>query len=95
MSAVLVGTFVALETDPEAPNIAPAAQSGSSIPPALEEPGAITPAPPAVPVAPTSVEPGAPLFDSPLPLQLESIPDGLASLSAQGCNACHFETHKQ
>jgi len=38
-------------------------------------------------------EPAPPLFPEGLPVNLSSLPAGLASLSAQSCNACHFETH--
>ena len=44
---------------------------------------------PAVEVAP----PAPPLFTGSLPVAVQELPDGLANLSAQGCNACHFQVH--
>jgi hypothetical protein len=42
----------------------------------------------------TSPPPAAPpLFAGGLPVTLPSLPAGLASLSAQGCNACHYAAH--
>ena len=41
---------------------------------------------PAAPAAP-------PLFPDGLPVDTPALPDGLANLSAQGCNACHFAVH--
>ncbi|MFZ5475652.1 MAG: multiheme c-type cytochrome [Myxococcota bacterium] len=53
-------------------------------PPPVEAPA---PAPPPAPEAP-------PLFpDGKLPVVLGQLPAGLASLSAQGCNACHWQAH--
>lgn len=49
-------------------------------------PTAAAPALPPAPVAP-------PLFAAPLPVVLDRVPDGLASLSAQSCNACHGAVH--
>ncbi|MDP6933995.1 MAG: multiheme c-type cytochrome, partial [Myxococcota bacterium] len=37
--------------------------------------------------------PAPPLFDGDLPLAIEAVPEGLASISAQSCNACHFQAH--
>ncbi len=34
-----------------------------------------------------------PLFADGLPVVLEETPEGLANLSAQGCNACHWQSH--
>ncbi len=49
------------------------------------------PAPPAeaAPHAPTA----PPLFPDGLPVAVQQTPDGLANLSAQGCNACHVQAH--
>lgn len=47
-------------------------------------------APPQPPPPPPSI---GPLFSDPLPLDPGSLPAGLASASAQGCNACHFDAH--
>jgi len=33
------------------------------------------------------------LFEAPLPVDIGPLPSGLANLSAQGCNACHFDAH--
>lgn len=49
-------------------------------------------APPA-PEAPK--EPAPKLFADPLPLDVGKVPQGLANLSAQGCNACHFQAHDE
>jgi len=41
-------------------------------------------------------EPAAPapeIFPGSLPLALEEVPEGLANLSAQSCNACHWQIH--
>jgi len=35
-----------------------------------------------------------PLFKKGLPVALEETPEGLANISAQGCNACHFQAHE-
>ena len=35
----------------------------------------------------------APLFEGGLPIDLEEIPTGLANITAQGCNACHYQAH--
>ena len=32
-------------------------------------------------------------FDGTLPMSVSTVPAGLANLSAQGCNACHYESH--
>jgi len=50
------------------------------------EPVEATPEVPARPVV-------ADLFADGLPLDLGPIPEGLANLSAQGCNACHYGAH--
>ena len=34
-----------------------------------------------------------PVFDGSLPVDAGRIPTGLANLSAQGCNACHYDAH--
>ncbi len=36
---------------------------------------------------------GADPYTAPLPFVVQGMPDGLASLSAQGCNACHATAH--
>lgn len=33
------------------------------------------------------------LFDGTLPIGVHEIPEGLANISAQGCNACHYQAH--
>lgn len=47
----------------------------------------------AVPEAIEVVQAG-PLFGSGLPIAIEQTPEGLANVSAQGCNACHFQAHE-
>ena len=49
------------------------------------------PPPPVVEVAPAPPPPV--IFDGNLPTALEKTPEGLANLSAQGCNACHYQVH--
>lgn len=44
---------------------------------------------PVVPVVPTLEK----VFDHVLPVETGPIPTGLGSLSAQGCNGCHFDAH--
>lgn len=53
------------------------------------------PAPPPAPAEPTPPPPPpAPaLFTGGLPVAVDTLPNGLASLSAQGCNACHWAAH--
>jgi len=46
---------------------------------------------PAVPPAPEA----PPLFPEGLPVALQQTPEGLANLSAQGCNACHWQAHDE
>lgn len=46
-------------------------------------------APPPAPAAPTA----PPLFAEGLPVTISALPPGLPSLSAQGCNACHWAAH--
>ena len=46
---------------------------------------------PAAPPAPQA----APLFPDGLPVALQQTPEGLANLSAQGCNACHWQAHDE
>jgi hypothetical protein len=52
---------------------------------------------PVVEAAPVEAAPPAPpapkLFPDGLPVTLTALPSGLASLSAQGCNACHWAAH--
>ena len=54
-------------------------------PPPVEAP----PPPPPAPTVPTA----APLFPDGVPISLQATPAGLANLSAQSCNACHFQAH--
>ncbi len=66
----------------------------TSLPPLAEakkkrddpEPEAIAPAEPAAPPAPA-------LFPDGVPVATPALPEGLANLSAQSCNACHFSIH--
>ena len=53
------------------------------------------PAPPPAPAEPTPPPPPpAPaLFTGGLPVAVDTLPNGLASLSAPGCNACHWAAH--
>lgn len=52
------------------------------------------PEPPPVQAPAVAPEPVAPkLFPDSLPLTLTTLPPGLASLSAQTCNACHYAAH--
>lgn len=61
-------------------------------PPTVDEPQ--PPAPEAAPEAEGPPAAPAPrLFPSPLPIAIDVLPAGLASLSAQGCNACHAAAH--
>lgn len=47
-----------------------------------------------VPVAPAVVVPTlAKVFDRVLPVETGPVPAGLGSLSAQGCNGCHYDAH--
>jgi hypothetical protein len=55
-------------------------------PPPVEAPAAPEPAPAPPPPAPA-------LFAEGLPVNVHQLPNGLASLSAQGCNACHWAAH--
>ncbi len=56
-------------------------------PPPVEAPApVVTPPTPPAPVAP-------PLFADGLPVAIAALPNGLPSLSAQGCNACHWAAH--
>ena len=59
------------------------------------EPTVDPPAPPPVPVVAEVPPPplAPPLFAAGLPVTLTALPAGLASASAQGCNACHFAAH--
>lgn len=60
----------------------------------VEAPAEIAPAEvPVVTVAAPPAEPPPPLFPSPLPIAIPTVPEGLANLSAQGCNACHGQVH--
>lgn len=52
-------------------------------------PPAAVPAPPPEPEAPTA----PPLFPTPLPIVVDALPPGIASLSAQSCNGCHWAAH--
>ncbi len=53
------------------------------------------PPPPVEEVAPTAppAPPAPPMFGGALPLAIETLPPGLATLSAQTCNACHWAAH--
>jgi len=44
-------------------------------------------------VAPEPEAPDIPLFPEGLPFTPGDVPDGLANITAQGCNACHFQAH--
>lgn len=58
------------------------------------EPEPTTPAPPPAEVAPAPPPAPAPaLFAGERPVVLGRLPPGLASLSAQGCNGCHYAAH--
>lgn len=57
--------------------------------PPPEPPPVVAPAEPAPPPAPTA----PPLFPDGLPVAIGALPPGLPSLSAQGCNACHWAAH--
>lgn len=61
-----------------------AAEAEPPLPPTAEAPA--EPAPPPAPPAPK-------LFASGLPVAVDTLPPGLASLSAQSCNACHWAAH--
>ena len=60
--------------------------------PALDPPVA-DPAPPVAAAPAASAAPAAALFAGGLPVTLTTLPAGLASASAQGCNACHYAAH--
>ena len=60
-------------------------------PPPEPEPVA-QPAPEAPPPPPP--EPAPRLFPDGVPVPVQQIPDGLANLSAQGCNGCHYAAHE-
>ncbi|MFN7146596.1 MAG: hypothetical protein ACK4YP_22675, partial [Myxococcota bacterium] len=58
--------------------------------------GEAPPPPPPVEVAAPAAPVGPPapkLFPDGLPVTVGALPSGLASLSAQGCNACHWAAH--
>jgi hypothetical protein len=57
------------------------------------EPVEAPPAEPAVPTPPPPPEAG-PMFPNGVPVALQQTPDGLANLSAQGCNGCHYAAHE-
>ncbi len=65
--------------DPPAPDAAPVA--------AVDQPTAVTVAPPPPALFPPSATGPA------LPVAVDVLPAGVASLSAQGCNACHAAAH--
>jgi len=48
---------------------------------------------PATEAASSADEPFVQLFPNGLPTDIGGIPDGLANVTAQGCNACHFQAH--
>lgn len=58
-------------------------------PPPVEEPVVVEPVAPAEPPPP----PAPPLFPAGVPITLTQLPPGLANVSAQGCNACHYQAH--
>jgi len=58
-----------------------------------EEPPPPEPIPVVEEVPPPPPPPG--LWDKGLPVALQQIPEGLASLSAQSCNSCHYAAHDQ
>ncbi|MCP4804420.1 MAG: hypothetical protein GY913_01485 [Proteobacteria bacterium] len=59
-----------------------------------KKPVDVAPADPVPAEAPSEVTgPKAPELWGELPVDIDELPTGLASLSAQGCNACHFEVH--
>jgi len=76
--AALAGVGIAVARGRKAEDVPPL----DPPPPEVATPA---PAPPAAP-APT-------LFGDGLPVTLATLPAGLASLSAQGCNACHYAAH--
>jgi hypothetical protein len=49
---------------------------------------------PVVEPEPAAVPEPTALFSAPLPVEIGDLPHGLANLSAQGCNACHFAAHE-
>lgn len=59
---------------------------------ARQPPPPVEPPPPAQATAP-ALPTAAPLFPGTLPASALALPEGLASLSAQACNACHGELH--
>lgn len=56
---------------------------------------AVPPVPIETPPPPAKAAPAPPLFPGPLPVDPGGVPKGLANLSAQGCNACHFQAHDE
>lgn len=58
-------------------------------PPAPPEPVAAP-----APVAPPPPEPAPRLFPDGVPVPVQQVPDGLANLTAQGCNGCHYAAHE-
>lgn len=62
-----------------------------------EPPPTPEPATPVIELQPEPAEPPAPtappLFPDGLPVAVQKTPDGLASLSAQACSACHVQAH--
>lgn len=58
----------------------------AATPPPVVEPAPVQPSVPALPTA-------APLFPGSLPVGAVALPEGLANLTAQSCNACHGEIH--
>lgn len=52
-------------------------------------------APEPAPTAPAATPTAAPPFPASLPFDAGRLPTGLASLSAQACNACHFAVHDE
>jgi hypothetical protein len=54
----------------------------------------VAPPPEVVTEAPPPPPPAPPLFPDGVPAHIDSLPTGLSSLSAQGCNACHYAAHE-
>lgn len=76
------------------PNLGLAGLFGGKKPPEAEP----TPAAPVAKPQPAEepkarAKPAPPLFPEGLPVSLQKLPDGLANLSAQGCEGCHYQAH--
>ena len=55
--------------------------------------GADEEAPVPEPVPEVPVQTAAPLFEAGLPIDVYEVPTGLANITAQGCNGCHYQAH--